>query len=244
MNMLNSKCFISIIILVHNAPRYVDITLKSLKKTKGVAHEIIIVDNKSDSRTQRLLLKHLKAGNINKLLMLDENTLFAKGNNIGFKICSKDATHVLLLNSDVEIRHQDWLSVLVKNHKRGATSYGLCANKPLRADGYCFLIDKDLYGDYKLDENFEWWWSVTKLQGQLLSENNNVLAIDNHDNYLYHFGGRSGKSFIGAKGNTTDFEEVNSWFKEKQADILDFQSKDHVSDFSRYKRKLLDMIIN
>ena len=148
---MNDNYFISIIILAHNAPKYVDITLNSLKKTKNVNYEVIVVDNNSQQKTKRLLLNHHSKQNINKLLFLEEITLFARGNNIGSKICNKDATHILLLNSDVKIIDANWLTKLIEIHTSGVTSYGICINDPLRVDGYCFLIDKDLYLLNQLD---------------------------------------------------------------------------------------------
>lgn len=133
-------------------------------------------------------------GYIDKLIFEKENTLFAKGNNTASSLCNTNSDYILLLNSDVEIRDKDWLRILLENHKRGATAYGVCDGNPhTRADGYCFLIDKDLYMKYKLDEQFEWWWSVTKLQAQLLRDGYDVCAIRNHDNLIYHYGGASGK---------------------------------------------------
>ncbi len=239
---------VSIIILTHNAPAYVNTTLSSLKKTKGLNYEVIVVDNDSGPGTKRILLNHQMKGNIQKLLFLDQNTLFAKGNNIGSKLCSPDSKYILLLNSDIKIIDENWLTELVNIHNRaekgGATAYGVCINEPLRADGYCFLIDKPLYLEHLLDENHEWWWSVTKLQGILLNSHYSVTAIDSHDRFIYHYGGKSGKGFKDAKGLIIDMPVVMSWFKEKPVTIIDFGYKKRISRVQYYFDKIIDRIRN
>jgi len=228
---------ISIIMLVHNAKNYTVHSIKTLKKTNGLEkYELIVVDNDSDKKTKNALLKLQKKGFIDKLLFLNENTLFAKGNNIGSRLCNKDSKYILLLNSDIEIRNAKWLDILVSIHKRGASAYGVCFNNPYtRADGYCFLIDKDLYEKYLLDETFEWWWSVTKLEALLLRDNFTVTAVHNHNELLYHYGGMSGKSWRNAKGLNVEGNEIKKWFQNKKVDIIENLSYD-VNDkvYSKY----------
>jgi glycosyltransferase involved in cell wall biosynthesis len=239
---MENKYFISIIILVHNAPKYVDITLNTLQKTVNVNYEIIVVDNNSELKTKKRLLHHHSKKHINKLLFLDENTLFAKGNNIGSKICHKESTHILLLNSDIKIIDSNWLNRLIEIHSTGVTSYGICINEPLRVDGYCFLIDKELYLCNGLDENHEWWWSVTKLQAILLKQGYPVVGIDNHDNCIYHYGGKSGKGFKDAKGLDIDSKELFQLFDTNPISVIDFGYKKQVSKFARYFYKIVDRI--
>lgn len=213
---------VSIIMLVYNAPLYTKHALKTLKATKGVDYEVIVLDNKSNNFTKRMLTQMHNTGYIDKLIFEKQNTLFAKGNNTASSLCNKDSQYILLLNSDVEIRDQDWLKILLEKHKRGATAYGLCeANPCTRGDGYCFLIDKDLYIKYKLDEEFEWWWSVTKLQAQLLKDGYNVTAVRNHESLIYHYGGMSGAGWKNSKGMNTEGEMVKGWFDKNNIEIID-----------------------
>lgn len=214
---------ISIIMLVHNAKAYTIHSIKTLAKTKGEEqYELIVVDNDSLSSTKKALLKLQRKGYIDKLLFLNENTMFAKGNNIGSKLCNPESKYILLLNSDVEIRNEKWLDILVNIHKRGSTSYGLCENNPYtRGDGFCFLIDKDLYLKYQLDEEFEWWWSVTKLQAFLLKDGLSVQAVRNHNALLFHYGGASGKIWKNAKGLNIEGDEIKKWFNKKEVKVID-----------------------
>ena len=213
---------VSIIMLSYNAIEYTKHSLKTLRdNTKNIQYEIIVLDNNSNVKTKDELKKLKEEGYIDKLIFEKENTLFAKGNNIASSYCSDKSKYILLLNSDVEIRNPKWLELLISNYKKGAIAYGVCIAKPhTRADGYCFLIDKDLYKKYKLDEKFEWWWSVTKLQAQLLRDGYNVSAISNHNDILYHYGGMSGKSWKNAKGMEIEGEQVSKWFHGNIVNII------------------------
>lgn len=212
---------ISILMLTYNAPRYTAKAILSLKKTEtNIPYELIVVDNKSKFRTRRLLNKLFEKGLIDKLHFNDHNALFAKGNNIASRFAAEDATHYLLLNSDVEVIDPKWLDKLCELHEtKGISSLGAVMYKPIRADGYCLLIDKELYDRYKLDEQYEWWWSVTKLESEVLKEGLMIRAVKNHDNLLIHYGGRSGKGYKHAKGMDTDIKEVVSWFQNSKNSV-------------------------
>ena len=213
---------VSIIMLTYNAPEFVEHSIETLRKhTKGIPYELIVLDNASGDRTRRLLLKLQKRGMIDKLIFEKNNTYFAKGNNTAARLCSTDSKYILLLNSDVEIREDNWLKDLAARHERGAISYGVCEAEPhVRADGYCFLIDKDLYLRYQLDEQFEWWWSVTKLQAQLLRDSYQVKAVKNHGAQLFHYGGMSGTAWRGSKGMAVEGKEIKAWFDTHEVEII------------------------
>lgn len=218
-----TKPKIGIIMLTHNAPGYVKLAVDSLAAhTKGVDYELIVVDNHSYLPT-RMLLKRLKRkGKINTLLLNKKNLLFAKGNNMGSRLVSDDVTHILLINSDVEIRNDKWLTSLLANCPTGGIStYGLVRDEPIRADGYCILFDRRLYEKYGLDEHYEWFWSITKIQAQALNDGKQVVAIAEHENMLHHFGGKSGKAFRGAAGMGEEHKKICSWFDGHSITIID-----------------------
>lgn len=214
---------ISIIMLTHNAAGYVKKSIDSIsKRTKGVDYELIVVDNRSALMT-RILLKILKRqGKIDVIKWNSQNELFAKGNNTGSRLAAEDATHLLLLNSDVEVRKENWLQKLLELCPPGGIcSYGLADDTPVRADGFCMLIDKELYQKYQLDENYEWFWSVTKLQAQALAQGERVIAVRKHDDMLYHYGGKSGREFRKAKGMDETRRVICSWFGDKTIEIVE-----------------------
>lgn len=213
---------VSILMLTYNAPRYVKKSIVSLKKlTKNSNYELIVVDNASKHPTIRTLYKLKSQGLIDKLYYNSQNDLFAKGNNIAARLASEDSDYYLLLNSDVEIKSSDWLDKLIELMPKegGIVSFGAVQSEPKRADGYCMMINADLYNKYKLDEHFQWWWGVTKLESQVLKEGKKVIAIDNHEEYIHHFGGKSGKGFSDATGMDVNMDEVKKWFEDGNVEI-------------------------
>ncbi|NGF56545.1 glycosyltransferase [Parapedobacter sp. SGR-10] len=228
MTVTNRSPKVSILILTYNAPKYVYKTLKSLQLTSYDNYEIIVLDNGSRLFTKIINTYALSKKWISKLVFLPKNILFSPGNNEAFKNISDDSKYTLLLNSDVEIKDSNWLNKLIGIHEFGATAYGMCINKPIRADGYCFLVDTELYRKYKLDEEFEWWWGLTRFQAEILEkENCKIKVVKNHDHILVHFGGASRKGFFNtkdlqsAKGLDLAVEEVKSWFSKTEIEIID-----------------------
>lgn len=208
--------------LTHNAPKYVELTIKSLHKyTKNTDYELVVLDNASKLQTRLLLKRLYKKGLIDKLVMSSYNTLFAAGNNIMSSVADKDSKYYLLLNSDIEIKDKEWLSRLLEIHKKGVSAYGTVESEPARVDGYCYLVDAELYRKYPLDEdNFQWFWAVTKQQAQILTSGYHVQGFQEHEKYLHHFGGKSGGDFRGAEGMTTSAEVSKKWFKGKRPKFL------------------------
>lgn len=214
---------VSILMLTYNAPFYVKKSIDSLKKkTKNIDYELIVVDNASKPLTKWVLNRLKQQNKIDKLHFNEKNFLFAKGNNIASKFCSEDSDLILLLNSDVKIKSEDWLEKLVEIHPKngGISAYGAVLSEPVRADGYCMLIDKMLYEKYFLDEKFAWWWSVTKLESLVLKENKEIVAVKNHEKYIHHYGGKSGNGFKNAAGMGIEIEEVKKWFESKKIIVL------------------------
>lgn len=55
------------------------------------------------------------------------------------------------------------------------------------------LIDATLYRDYGgMDESFQWWWTVKKLQAKALVDGRSVKGYRSHDVELFHSGGKAG----------------------------------------------------
>ena len=217
--------------LTYNAPLYVFQSIigvhKAKKKTDNL--ELIVLDNSSKIPTKFILRILDKINFIDKLVLNPRNDLFAKGNNLASSHASSDTTHYLLLNSDIKVNDTECFNQLAKIHPEhgGISSFGAVHNKPIRADGYCMLIDKKLYDKYKLDEDFEWWWSVTKLQSQILTEGYKIFAIDNHEEFIHHYGGKSGKGYENAKGMDIKRDEVIKWFDNKRENV---QILDNIND--------------
>jgi hypothetical protein len=213
---------IAILILTHNAPRYVHKTLSSLRRTRGVNYETIVLDNASGWLTRTVLQRCLRRQWIDKLCLLPVNSLFARGNNVASRLAEPNTTHFLLLNSDVEIRNPDWLNNLLAAHHQGITTYGIAKGGPIRrVDGYCLLIDKHLYTQHYLDEGHQWHWAVTKLQAKILAAGLQVKGIAHHEEQMHHFGKKSGKAWRGAAGMKIDPAEVVSWFQGRSIEVVE-----------------------
>jgi glycosyltransferase involved in cell wall biosynthesis len=212
---------VSIIMLTRNAPRYVELSIRSLARhTHNVNYELVVVDNASDKPTKNLLKRLHEEGLIHNLTYLSYNSFFAEGNNIAARNAADDSTHLLLLNSDVKIKDPDWLSNLLAVHKPGITTYGLSEN-PLRVDGYCLLVDAALYRATLYDEAHQFYWANTKFQATLLAQGYSVQGYAEHEQYLHHFGGKSGKDFKTAKGLFLSPEEVAELFRARTIRVLD-----------------------
>ena len=215
---------VSILMLTHNAPRYVELSIRSLvERTRGVDYALVVVDNASKPPTTDLLKRLQREGLIQHLTLLGYNSFFARGNNIAAQNTAPDSTHLLLLNSDVEIKDPHWLSNLLMVHKPGITAYGVTAHlrNPLRVDGYCLLVDAALYREHELDEAHEFFWAVTKFQAALLAQGYSVQGYAEHERYLHHFGGKSGNDFKTAKGLSLSQEELAGWFQGRTIRVLD-----------------------
>jgi glycosyltransferase involved in cell wall biosynthesis len=213
---------VSIHILTYNAPNYVRLTVGTLvEKTVDPAYEIVIVDNGSQAPTRQALREIARIDRVRTVKFLNRNSLFAEGNNIAAALASTDATHFLLLNSDVEVERSDWLSNLLRGHKKGISAYGFVDKPWPRADGWCVLIDSDVYRRYCLDEAYQWWWSITKLQAQLLNDGYSVRAFRNYEQYIHHFGGKSGNGYLGARGMELNGQTVQWWFRGKEINMAD-----------------------
>jgi len=213
---------VAIVIVTFNALRHVRITLDSLRRTRGVKYDVIVVDNDSGLATRAYLLWATLRRRITRLVLLERNTLFSPANNIGAAVADRACSHVLLLNSDVEVRGPRWLSRLLGVHCRGATSYGAPSNGVMPvASGYCLLIDADLFREHGLDEALPWFYSVSKLQARLLADGLSVRAIAQHDELLYHFGGKSGPPPPGTHATSPQLEEVKSWFGDTAVEVIE-----------------------
>jgi len=213
------------LILTHNAPHYVEETLVSLNtvtnKNDLSQCEIIVLDNASEQPTKDLLLDLKAKGFIHKLQFSDVNTFFSRGNNIASKLADSNTKYYILLNSDIKILNENWLNNLYQEKEKGkfaGISYGFCPY-PDRCDGFCFMIDKELYDKYRLPEEFEWMWSLTKMEAQMLRDGHNLCAYKFYDNYLIHRGGGSGKDYRFAKSPDVSHDEILSWFYNSNAGV-------------------------
>ena len=209
-----TKTLVSVIILVYNSPILTLQTLLTLKNTKNIKFETVVLDNNSGFMTQCLLKILYKLRFIDTLIKSNTNTYFAGGNNIASKYCNNDSKYYLLLNSDIKIINPNWLEYLINSHEKGITSIGVCDIDKIiaRCDGYCFLIDRDLYDKYNLDENYKWWYGITKLQTIILNEPGyHVQGCIDDSSLIKHYWGGSGNAYKKVLKVLPE-NEVEKWF--------------------------------
>ena len=116
------------------------------------------------------------------------------------------------------MRDPGWLGAPLVDPAVGAVAYGSCLNEPVRADGYCFLVRRELFDRFQMDEDFQWWWSMTWLEACILEAGYDIVAYTSHERMLHHFGGRSGDDWQGARGMDVQMSEVLSWFERAPGD--------------------------
>lgn len=212
---------VAIVVVSYNAVGYARRMLRSVRRTAGVDFEIVVVDNDSNLRTRLFWTAQRFLGRINRLALLDRNTFFAEGNNIGVAMAARDATHLLLLNTDCEVLNPAWLRQMLAVHREGATGLRYVTSGPWpRADGFCLLIDRHLWQD-GLDESYQWWWSVTGLEARLLRDGWAVQAVRDYADVIVHHGGKSGKAYQQARTADASDEVIAGWFDGHHVSVID-----------------------
>jgi glycosyltransferase involved in cell wall biosynthesis len=212
---------VAVVVVSYNALAYARRMLRSVRRTRGVEIEIVVVDNRSRLATRLYWALQRFLGRINRLALLDRNTFFAEGNNIGVAMAPRDATHVLLLNTDCEVVDPDWLRRMLAVHREGATGLRYVTSGPWpRADGFCLLVDRHCWED-GLDEAYQWWWSITRLEARLLGQGRSVQAVRDYTDAVVHHGGKSGKAFKRASSGDTDEARIAGWFAGRQVTVVE-----------------------
>lgn len=110
---MNITPFCSVIVLNYYGEKVIETTLDSLldinyPKSK---YEIIVVDNNSKDNSREILSRYSKDHSNIKLVFLDKNLGFSKGNNVGIRRAKGE--FVALLNNDCVV-YKNWLGELVK----------------------------------------------------------------------------------------------------------------------------------
>ena len=212
---------VAIVVVSYNALSYARRMIRSVRRTRGVPFEIVVVDNDSGLATKLFWISQRLLGRINRLALLDRNTFFAEGNNIGVAMAPRDATHVLLLNTDCEVVDPDWLVRMLAVHQEGATGLRYVTNGPWpRADGFCLLIDRACWKE-GLDETYQWWWSITGIEARLLREGHSVQAVEEYKDAVFHHGHGSGDAFKGARSGDTRPEVIQGWFDGREVTVIE-----------------------
>ena len=215
----------AIVVVSFNALAYARRMLRSVRQTRAVNFEVVVVDNNSRLPTRLWWTLQKFLGRINRLTLLDQNTFFAEGCNIGAAIVRRDTTHLLLLNTDCEVVDPSWLSRMLAAHREGATGLRYITSGAWpRTDGFCLLIDRHCWEE-GLNESYQWWWAVTGLQARLMRQGLTVQAVRNYDDVLIHHGGKSGSAFKTARSGDTSKALIASWFDGHHVTVVEHLPK-------------------
>jgi GT2 family glycosyltransferase len=193
-NLLYSP-FISIIILNYNGKKFLDECLTSIFNTKYENFEVILVDNGSSDGSVEYVKEKFGEKEKLKILALNQNMGFAKGNNEGFKIAKGE--YIIFLNNDVRVK-ENWLKELIKVMER-KPDIGAAQPKILLDDGVhidaagCFIdymgrvyqrgvFEKDKGQYNSIDEVFYAKGAAIIVRRKVLEE----VGIFDPDYFLYY----------------------------------------------------------
>lgn len=106
--------FCSIIVLNYYGEKVIETTLDSLLNLNYPKnrYEIIVVDNNSQDNSKEILTRYSKDYSIIKLIFLNKNLGFSKGNNVGIERAKGE--FVALLNNDC-VAEKNWLRELINS---------------------------------------------------------------------------------------------------------------------------------
>jgi len=126
---------VSVIIVNWNGKRFLERCLLALMNQTVRPHEIILVDNASTDGS----LEIARQFPLVRLIALNQNTGFARGNNLAIKAASADSEWIALLNPDA-FAEPCWLEELLRAAQRnpGFDMFGsklVNAGNPLLLDG-------------------------------------------------------------------------------------------------------------
>src|SRR3989344_6053610 len=141
--MKNKK--VAIIIVNWNGKKFIKDCLNAVFKQTHKKFKVYLVDNGSTDGSSDFVNKIFPQ---TKIIQLDKNYGFAKGNNVGIKEAFKDKSikYIVCLNNDT-IVDKNWLKEMVKtagsNNKIGAVgSVSLYPNKTIQNSGIRLLKSK------------------------------------------------------------------------------------------------------
>lgn len=189
---------VSIVVVTWNAEAYVRRCFRSLCAHSAVPYELIVVDNASEDPLRRWLKYEESGGRIQRLILNDENRMWAAGANQGLAAARSDTPYLLLLNPDTEALTADWLARLIALME-SAPDVGIVGTERVwmpvgpvfgGADGHCLLMRRAvLAATGGIDEAFPWWGGGLKLNAAAFAKGFRHLILD--DPVLAHFEGRS-----------------------------------------------------
>jgi len=244
---------VSIVILNHQHPEVIDVCLRSLDRFEtGVAYEVVVVDNGSEPAVVEELRQHRDAGRITTLVENPVNSMFSEGNNIGVRHTNPESEFILLLNSDVAMIREDWLTKLL-GWMDGTTEYrptvwAFNPTKPspgprdivsagwshdinvsgrVRPEGWCCLFRRTVWRD--LSPDFPWHYGFEEAVTLSVRAGARCGVLFNYAPFMVHREGGSGKEHE-AEIVMARQPDLTAWFEGIEIESLDFTLGDDEHD--------------
>jgi hypothetical protein len=108
---MEMRCpFVSIVILNYNGQKFLENCLRSALDSDFETFEIVLVDNASTDNSVEIAKSFIADSKL-KIICLEENLGFSRGNNVGASVAS--GKYVVFLNNDTVVE-KNWLKELVK----------------------------------------------------------------------------------------------------------------------------------
>lgn len=127
---------VSVSIVVLNYLNYKD-TIECVDSALAQNYKIkriIVIDNGSHNESARILKKYYNKNSRVKIIILEKNLGFAKGNNVGICYARKElkSSFVLVVNNDTKFIDPNYINILISNYEYDV---GVIGSQILLADG-------------------------------------------------------------------------------------------------------------
>ena len=114
---LENQPLVSVIIPTRDKVAYLKTCIQSIReKTDYQKYELIVVDNRSESRQARAFLSDIKRKGAARVLTYEDEYNFSKMNN--FAVTQVSGSCLLFLNNDTEVISREWMSAMLEHAQR------------------------------------------------------------------------------------------------------------------------------
>jgi GT2 family glycosyltransferase len=182
---------VSILVVTYNALPSVRACLEGIQARTRVPHEVVVVDNASREETRA----YLRSLPWVQLIQNEENRLWAPACNQAMLAADPRSRYLLLLNSDVEIRRDDWLEVLVAVLE-SAPNVGIVGPHHIRRrigpvygtlNGDCFMFRREVLSAVGLfDEAYPWAGANQKFTIEAFRQGWIYRVLNGRDRVVHH----------------------------------------------------------
>ena len=124
---------VTVIVVNWNGEQFLRRCLDALMRQTVKPHEIIVVDNASSDKSVEIVRQFSSV----RLLALEENTGFARGNNLAIEAACQESEWIALINPDA-FAEPRWLEALLAA-KNANPPFNVFASKLVRADDHGLL---------------------------------------------------------------------------------------------------------